>query len=196
MSRLSTYLNHTHAGVQEDGSFGLFGDLLIFVEVQVIGAVSELGQVEISPLKGLGQTCRYGIWKEQSIKTFMFHFSLYVMYLSPRFLKCQHFRSKGIEIQVSTVFNSFSYTSYMCLTLMVTLMALFMLPLHSQPCLETPPFWDPSEAVSCRGWKSRSHTVNSPDWPEKGVRLRIAVPAEGKYHTAFSMRRYRTFRVN
>lgn len=76
MSRLSTYLNHTHAGVQEDGSFGLFGDLLIFVEVQVIGAVPELGQVEISPLKGLEQKYRYGIWKEKSIKTFMFHFSL------------------------------------------------------------------------------------------------------------------------
>lgn len=74
MSRLSPYLNHTHAGVQEDGSFGLFGDLLIFVEVQVIGAVPELGQVEISPLKGLGQKCRYGIWKEKSIKTFPFHF--------------------------------------------------------------------------------------------------------------------------
>lgn len=121
------------------------------------------------------------------------------MYLSPRFLKCQHFRSKGIEILVSTVFNSFSYPSYMCLTLMVTLMALFMLPLHSQPCLETPPFWDPSEAVSCRGRKSRSHTVNSPGWhcahSERGVRLRIAVPAEGKYHTAFSIRRYRMFRV-
>lgn len=84
------------------------------------------------------------------------------MDLSSRFLKYQHFRSEGIQILVSTVFNSFSYTAYICLTLMVTLMALFMLPLHSQPCLETPPFWDPSEAVSCRGRKSRSHTVNSP----------------------------------
>lgn len=37
-----------------------------------------------------------------------------------------------------------------CLTLMVTLMALFMLPLYSQPCLVMPPFWDPREAVSCR----------------------------------------------
>lgn len=35
-----------------------------------------------------------------------------------------------------------------CLTLMVTLMALFTLPLYSQPCLEMPPFWDPREAVS------------------------------------------------
>lgn len=34
------------------------------------------------------------------------------------------------------------------LTLMVTLMALFMLPLYSQPCLVIPPFWEPSEAVS------------------------------------------------
>lgn len=54
MSRVSTYLNHTHTGVQENGSFGLFGDLLIFVEVQVIGAIPELGQVEIPPLEGLG----------------------------------------------------------------------------------------------------------------------------------------------
>ena len=36
------------------------------------------------------------------------------------------------------------------LTLMVTLMALFMLPLCNQPCLVMPPFWEPSEAVSCR----------------------------------------------
>lgn len=35
------------------------------------------------------------------------------------------------------------------LTLMVTLMALFMLPLYSQPCLVIPPFWEPREAVSC-----------------------------------------------
>lgn len=55
MSRVSTYLNHAHAGVQENGSFGLFGDLLVFVEVQVIGAIPELGQVEIPPLKGLTQ---------------------------------------------------------------------------------------------------------------------------------------------
>lgn len=27
------YLNHTHAGIQENGSFGLFGNLLILVEV-------------------------------------------------------------------------------------------------------------------------------------------------------------------
>lgn len=43
-----------------------------------------------------------------------------------------------------------------CLTLMVTLMALFMLPLYSQPCLEIPPFWDPREAVSCR---RQGHTI-------------------------------------
>lgn len=56
----STYLNHTHAGVQENGSFGLFGDLLIFVEVQVIRAVPELGQVEIPPLEGLKQRAEMG----------------------------------------------------------------------------------------------------------------------------------------
>lgn len=47
------------------------------------------------------------------------------------------------------------------LTRMVTLMALFMLPLYSQPCLEIPPFWEPSEAVSwSRGERAgdQSHT--------------------------------------
>lgn len=91
------------------------------------------------------------------------------------FQKYQHFRSELIQILVSMVFNGASYKRFTaCLTLMVTLMALFMLPLHSQPCLETPPFWDPREAVSCRGQK---HS-------EGGVRLRVAVPTEWKYHTA------------
>lgn len=93
MSRLSTYLDHTHAGVQEDGSFGLLGDLLIFVEVQVIGAVPELGQVEISPLKGLGQKCRYGIWKgkkiNKNIHVPFFSLSTSYMYLSSCLLKYQ-----------------------------------------------------------------------------------------------------------
>ena len=44
------------------------------------------------------------------------------------------------------------------LTLMVTLMALFMLPLCSQPCFVMPPFWEPSDAVSCR----RTNTVRVP----------------------------------
>lgn len=43
MTGVSAYLNHTHTGVQENGSFGLFGDLLIFVEVQIIRAIPELG---------------------------------------------------------------------------------------------------------------------------------------------------------
>lgn len=45
-------LNYSHAGVQENGSFGLFGYFLILVKVEVIGAVSQLGQMEISPLEG------------------------------------------------------------------------------------------------------------------------------------------------
>ena len=49
------YLDHAHAGVQEDGSFGLLGDLLILVEVEVVGAVPQLGQMEIPPLEGLKQ---------------------------------------------------------------------------------------------------------------------------------------------
>lgn len=47
------YLNHTHARVQEDGSFGLLGGVLVLVEVEVVGSVSQLGQVEVPPLEGL-----------------------------------------------------------------------------------------------------------------------------------------------
>lgn len=45
------------------------------------------------------------------------------------------------------------------LTLMVTLMALFMLPLCSQPCLMRPPFWEPREAVSFTHTKTRNSFV-------------------------------------
>lgn len=51
---LLTYLNHTHARVQENASFGLFRDFLILVEVQIVGAVAQLGEVEVPPLEGLG----------------------------------------------------------------------------------------------------------------------------------------------
>lgn len=47
------YLNHAHARVQEDGSFGLLGGVLVLVEVEVVRAVSQLGQVEVPPLEGL-----------------------------------------------------------------------------------------------------------------------------------------------
>lgn len=49
----SAYLNYTHTRVQENGSFGLLGDLLVFVEVQIVRAVPELGQMEIPPLEWL-----------------------------------------------------------------------------------------------------------------------------------------------
>lgn len=58
----SAYLNYTHAGVQENGSFGLLGDLLIFVEVQIVRAIPELGQMEIPPLEWLkGKVKKMGI---------------------------------------------------------------------------------------------------------------------------------------
>ena len=47
------YLDHVDAGVQVDGSFGLLGGLLILVEVEVVGAVAQLGQMEVPPLEGL-----------------------------------------------------------------------------------------------------------------------------------------------
>lgn len=47
------HLNNTHAGVQEDGSFGLFGGVFIFVEVEVVGSIAELSQVEVPSLEGL-----------------------------------------------------------------------------------------------------------------------------------------------
>lgn len=43
LPRISAHLNHAHTGVQEDGSLGLFGDLLIFVEVEIVGAIAKLG---------------------------------------------------------------------------------------------------------------------------------------------------------
>lgn len=46
-------LNHAHARVQEDGSFGLLGGVLVLIEVEVVGSVPQLGQVEVPPLKGL-----------------------------------------------------------------------------------------------------------------------------------------------
>lgn len=51
---------------------------------------------------------------------------------------------------------------------MVTLMALFMLPLYSQPCLVIPPFWEPREVVSwkrhgngLRHTQDNTHTVHN-----------------------------------
>lgn len=49
----SSYLDHPHAWVEKDGPFGLFGDFLILVEVQIVGSVPLLRQLEISPLKRL-----------------------------------------------------------------------------------------------------------------------------------------------
>lgn len=46
-------LNNTHAWVQEDGSFGLFGGVFIFVEVDVVGSISKLSQMEVPSLEGL-----------------------------------------------------------------------------------------------------------------------------------------------
>lgn len=45
------YLNHTHTGVQENGSFGLFGDLLILIEVQIVRAIPKLCEMEVPPLE-------------------------------------------------------------------------------------------------------------------------------------------------
>lgn len=47
------YLNDTHARVKEDGSFGFLGGVLILVEVEVVGSISQLGQTEVPPLEGL-----------------------------------------------------------------------------------------------------------------------------------------------
>lgn len=53
------YLDDTHARVQEYGSFGLLGDLVILVEVQVVGAVAQLCQVEIPPLERLESRIKF-----------------------------------------------------------------------------------------------------------------------------------------
>lgn len=47
------YLNNTHARVEEDSSFGFLGRVLILVEVEVVGSISQLGQIEVSSFEGL-----------------------------------------------------------------------------------------------------------------------------------------------
>lgn len=47
------YLNNTHARVEEDSSFGFLGCVLILVEVEVVGSISQLGQIEVSSFEGL-----------------------------------------------------------------------------------------------------------------------------------------------
>lgn len=45
------HLYHTGAGVEEDAPFGLFGDLLVSVEVHDVGVIWQLGELEIPPLE-------------------------------------------------------------------------------------------------------------------------------------------------
>lgn len=47
------YLNNVYAGVQVDGPFGLLAVLLILVGVEDVGAIRELGQVEVPPFEDL-----------------------------------------------------------------------------------------------------------------------------------------------
>lgn len=47
------YLHHTSARVEEDAPFGLFGDLLVSVEVHDVGVIWQLGELEIPPLERL-----------------------------------------------------------------------------------------------------------------------------------------------
>lgn len=47
------YLNNSHAWVKEDGSFGFFGGVFIFVEVEVVRPISKLSQMEVPSLEGL-----------------------------------------------------------------------------------------------------------------------------------------------
>lgn len=48
-----SYLNDVYAGVQVDGSFGVLAVLLILVGVENVGAIRELGQVEVPPFEHL-----------------------------------------------------------------------------------------------------------------------------------------------
>lgn len=60
------YLNNTHARVEKDGSFGILGGVLVLVEVEVVGSISQLGQMEVPPLEGLKhekkRECTHHIW--------------------------------------------------------------------------------------------------------------------------------------
>lgn len=53
MNKGPGHLNDVYTGVQVDGSFGVLAVLLILVGVEDVGAVRQLGQVEIPPLKHL-----------------------------------------------------------------------------------------------------------------------------------------------
>lgn len=47
------HLNNSHTRVEEDSSFGFLGCVLILVEVEVVGSISQLGQIEVSSFEGL-----------------------------------------------------------------------------------------------------------------------------------------------
>lgn len=63
------YLHDSHAGIQKYGSFRFFVDLLILVEVEVIWAVTQLGEVEKSPFKRLREIRKQGQWCATVINT-------------------------------------------------------------------------------------------------------------------------------
>lgn len=110
------------------------------------------------------------------------------MYLWSLFLKCQHFRSEWFNFWC----QQFSIASVI------------------DPTCVSPSWWRWWHCSCClciasRAWRRHlsgiparpypaedgkaDRTVNSPGWrcarSERGVRLPIAVPTEGKYHTAF-----------
>lgn len=53
LDSIRIYLNHTHTGIQKYWSFRFFGDLFIFIKIQIVGPVAKLNQVEKSPFKRL-----------------------------------------------------------------------------------------------------------------------------------------------
>lgn len=63
------YLNDVDAGVQVDGSFGVFAVLLILIGVKDIGAVRELRQVEVSPFEHL----RFTEMESRASEKFIFY---------------------------------------------------------------------------------------------------------------------------
>lgn len=53
LGQTAAYLHDAHAGVEEYRPFGLLGDLLILVEVQIVRSIPQLSEVKVSSLERL-----------------------------------------------------------------------------------------------------------------------------------------------
>lgn len=53
LDKTHIYLNHSHTGIQKYWSFWFFGDLFIFIKIQIVGSITKLNQMEKPSFKWL-----------------------------------------------------------------------------------------------------------------------------------------------